>query len=194
MRLYRKSMPVTLCAALLASALLGLSPTSAETWPTKAINFVIPFPAGGSTDGIGRLIAKELAEKLDQNVIVDNRGGASGNIGAAAVARAAPDGYTLLLASTGPAAVNKLLNKALTYDPRKDFTPIIVIGVVPQVIVTSPSLPVKTLEELVEYTKKNPGKGQFRNSGHGTMAHISAISLAQATGLKSGPCHLSRIS
>ena len=172
----------SMVSAFVVAVFLVFTHTSsaiAQAWPTKSITLVIPFPAGGSTDGIGRPIANMLSERLGQQVIVENRGGAAGNIGAAAVARAAPDGYTLLLTSTGPVVTNKLLYKDLSFDPAVDFTPIGTIGIVPQVIIASPKLPVSNAKQLIEYGKANPGKLNFGNSGNGTMAHVSAVSFAR---------------
>jgi tripartite-type tricarboxylate transporter receptor subunit TctC len=160
------------------------APAAAQSWPARPVTLVVPFAAGGSTDGVARVIAKELGDKLGQNFLVENRGGAAGNVAGAAVAKAPPDGYTLLLATTGPAAVNKLLYKSLSFDPGKDFTPIVLIGIVPQAIVVAPRMPVSTLKELIDYAKARPGKLNFGNSGVGTMAHISAVSLARATGIE----------
>ena len=177
----------SIVSALFAVAALVVFQTSAavaESWPTKSITMVVPFPAGGSTDGIGRPIANMLAKKLGQDVIVENRAGAAGNIGAATVARAVPDGYTLLLATTGPAATNKLLYKNLSFDSATDFSPIAMIGVIPQVVMVSPKLPVSDLKQLVNLAKANPGKLNVGNSGNGTMAHIAATSFTREAGIQ----------
>jgi tripartite-type tricarboxylate transporter receptor subunit TctC len=177
----------SIVSAMVTVAILVAAQTSAavaQSWPTKSITLVVPFPAGGSTDGIGRPIANMLAKELGQEVVVENRAGAAGNIGAATVARAAPDGYTLLLATTGPAATNKLLYKNLSFDSATDFSPIAMIGVIPQVITVSPKLPVSDLKQLVEYAKANPGKLNIGNSGNGTMAHIAAVSFARQAGIQ----------
>jgi tripartite-type tricarboxylate transporter receptor subunit TctC len=173
-------------AVLIVAAIAGSiasMPAAAQTWPSRPVSLVVPFPPGGSNDGFGRVIAKELGERLGQNFVVENKGGATGNIAAVGLARAAPDGYTLMIASNGPAVINKLLNKSLAYDPIKDFTPIVVIGIVPQVIIASPNLPAKNLAELIALAKTRTGKINFGNSGYGTMAHIAAVSLARATGI-----------
>lgn len=172
-------------ALVVASALSALTSVSAraQNWPARPATLVVPFAAGGSTDGVARVIAKELAERLHQQFLVENRGGAAGNLAAAAVAKSQPDGYTLLLTTTGPAAVNKLLYKSLSFDPSKDFSPIILIGITPQVVVASPRLKTDTLKGLIAYANANPGKLNFGNSGIGTMAHITAVSLARAAGI-----------
>jgi tripartite-type tricarboxylate transporter receptor subunit TctC len=161
----------------------GTSAAFAEDWPTRPVTIVVPFGAGGATDGVARLIAKHLSEKLGQQFVIENRPGGAGNVASAAVARANPDGYTLLLGSTGPMAVNKLIYSSLGFDPGRDFSPIVLVGLIPQAIVVGKRLPVKSLKELVAHAKANPGKLNFGNSGVGAMAHITAVSLARAAGL-----------
>lgn len=177
----------TLLALILGVALAGAVGTARAAgaqWPTHPVTFVVPFGAGGSTDGVARLIAKHLSDDFGQQFIVENKPGAGGNIAGAYVAKAAPDGYTLFFATTGPAAVNKLLYKRISFNPDKDYAPVVLIGIVPQAIVASKKLPVKTLKDLIDYARAHPGALTFGNSGVGTMAHISAVSLAQATGIK----------
>jgi tripartite-type tricarboxylate transporter receptor subunit TctC len=161
----------------------GTRAAFAEDWPTRPVTIVVPFGAGGATDGVARLIAKHLSEKLGQQFVIENRPGAAGNVASAAVARANPDGYTLLLGSTGPMAVNKLIYSSPGFDPGRDFSPIVLVGLIPQAIVVGKRLPVKSLKELVAHAKANPGKLNFGNSGVGAMAHITAVSLARAAGL-----------
>ncbi len=182
MSLLRHALVVVHAAALLVVALTSTG--SADSWPTRPVTLVVPFSAGGSTDGVARVIAKELSERLGQQFVVENRAGAAGNLAAAAVAKAQPDGYTLLFTTTGPAAVNKLTYKSLPFDPVKDFSPIVLIGITPQAVVVSPRLKVGTLKELVAHAKASKDKLTFGNSGVGTMAHITAVSLARATGLQ----------
>ena len=158
-------------------------PATAQDYPTRAITMVVTFPAGGPTDGVARVLAQELSERLGQKVVVENRGGAGGMIGAAAVAKSAPDGYTLLLTSPGPLGYYRVLYKSLNYDPVKDFAPIALIGTIPQVIIVSPKLPVKTLKEFIAYAKANPGKVNIGDSGVGTTLHILAAQMAMMTGM-----------
>ena len=158
-------------------------PATAQDYPTRAITMVVTFPAGGPTDGVARVLAQELSERLGQKVVVENRGGAGGMIGAAAVAKSAPDGYTLLLTSPGPLGYYRVLYKAINYDPVKDFAPIALIGTIPQVIIVSPKLPVKTLKEFIAYAKANPGKVNIGDSGVGTTLHILAAQMAMMTGM-----------
>jgi tripartite-type tricarboxylate transporter receptor subunit TctC len=175
-----------LLAILPALALILVAPSTsiAQTWPTKTITIVVPFPAGGSSDVVARLVAAALSEKLGQQVITENRAGAAGNIGAAAVARAAPDGYTLLLATPGPGANNKLLYKSMPYDPERDLTPIIDIADTPVIMVTSPQAPVKTMAELISYAKAHPGKLNAGFPGNGTFGHLAVELLQRQAGIK----------
>jgi tripartite-type tricarboxylate transporter receptor subunit TctC len=172
-----------LLSATVAGVFAGASSAPAEDWPSRPVTIIVPFGAGGATDGVARLVAKHLSEKFSQQFVIENRAGGAGNVATAAAAKAKPDGYTLLLGSTGPMAVNKLIYRALPFDPGRDFSPIVLIGVVPQAIVVGKRLPVKNLKELVAHAKANPGKLNFGNSGVGAMAHITAVSLARAAGL-----------
>jgi tripartite-type tricarboxylate transporter receptor subunit TctC len=144
---------------------------------------VAAFPAGGPTDGIARVLAHELGERLKQRIVVENRGGAGGTLGAAMVAKSAPDGYTLLLSPTGPLGYYRALYKSLGYDPVKDFAPVALIGTIPQVIVVSPKLKAATLTEFIEHARANPGKVNIGDSGVGTTLHILAAQLALTTGI-----------
>jgi tripartite-type tricarboxylate transporter receptor subunit TctC len=156
----------------------------AQAWPSRPVTFVVPFPAGGNVDVLARSVAAELSEKLGQQFIVDNRAGAGGNIGGAVVAKAAPDGYTLLFGTPGPIATNKLMYKSLPYDPEKDLTPVALVAKSPLVIVAHPSTPAKDLKELIAYAKANPGKINAGNPGNGTLGHITSELLQQYTGIK----------
>ena len=178
-----RSIRLTFFMLAAAAMVAGARAASAEDWPTRPVTVVVPFGAGGATDGVARLIAKHLSEGLGQQFVIENRPGAAGNVASAAVARAKPDGYTLLLGSTGPMAVNKLIYSSLSFDPGRDFSPIVLVGLIPQAIVVGKRLPVKSLNDLVAYAKANPGKLNFGNSGVGAMAHITAVSLARAAGL-----------
>jgi tripartite-type tricarboxylate transporter receptor subunit TctC len=145
----------------------------AQEWPAKPVRIIVPFPAGGSADLLPRAVGEKLAEKWGQPVIVDNRPGAAGNIGADAVFRAEPDGYTLLSSPPPPLVINKLLYRKLTYDPDA-FVPITVIGAIPNVLLVHPKVPAKTVEELVAYAKANPGKLNYASQGSGTTSHLTA--------------------
>jgi tripartite-type tricarboxylate transporter receptor subunit TctC len=157
-------------AAVFAAVTFG---ASAQTYPTKPIRVVVPFPAGGTTDVLARAVAQKLTESLGQPAVVDNRPGAGGNIGAELVAKSAPDGYTLLMGTVGTHAINPSLYPKMPYDHVKDFAPVILVAGVPNVLVINPALPVNSVQELIAYAKANPGKLNFASSGNGTSIHLS---------------------
>ena len=175
MKRLRVAAPMILAAA---TAAFVPQPLAAQSWPARPVTLVVTFAAGGPTDGIARLLANELSEKIGQRVVVENRGGAGGNIGAASAAKAPADGYTLLMVSSGPGAVNKLIYKTLSYDPLKDFAPVVMVANVPTVILASPKLPVADLKDVVAYGKRNPNKLNVGNAGYGTGGHIAAVLFA----------------
>jgi len=157
----------------LASVGLSMPSASAADYPTKPIRLVVPFPPGGTTDILARAVAQKLSETWNQQVIVDNRPGAGGNIGSDLVAKAAPDGYTLVMGTVGTHAINPNLYAKMPYDHVKDFAPVILVAGVPNVLVVNPSLPVHSVKELIDYAKANPGKLNFASSGNGTSIHLS---------------------
>ena len=145
-----------------------------KAYPDKQVRLVIPFPPGGATDVIGRIMAQELSKSLNQQVVADNRAGDSGNIGADMVAKAPADGYTLLMGALTSHAINSNLEKgSIKYDLEKDFTPVAVVGVVPLVFVVNPSVPVKNMKEFIAYAKANPGKLTFASSGAGAPHRLA---------------------
>ena len=153
---------------------------SAQDYPNKTITIVVPFSPGGGVDTIARLLSEKLRTSLKQNVIVDNKAGGSGMIGAGAVAKAPSDGYTLLLGSAGETAINTFVYKnKMQYNPSKDLTPITLVTRIPNVLVINPSLPVKNMEELVVYAKKNPGKLTYSTSGVGNPQHLNGELLEE---------------
>ena len=162
---------MTLVVALLATVTIVV-PAMAQEYPTKPIKLIIPYPPGGATDVIGRIVALKLSEALGQQLIVDNRAGATGSIGAAAAATSTADGYTLLLGALTSHSINAALQPSLSFDLAKDFVPVGVVGQVPLVFVVNPKLPVKTLKELMDYTKKNPGVS-YASSGNGSPQHMA---------------------
>jgi tripartite-type tricarboxylate transporter receptor subunit TctC len=164
------------CAASIASA------QSAQPYPTKPIRIVVPFPPGGTSDILARAVGQKLAEEWKQQVIVDDRPGAGANIGAEIVAKAPPDGYTLLLASTIH-AINPSLYSKLAYDPVRDFTPITLIAATSQVLVIHNSLPVKTVKEFIAYAKKHPGELNYSSAGNGSQPHLTAELFKSMTGI-----------
>jgi tripartite-type tricarboxylate transporter receptor subunit TctC len=146
---------------------------SAQTFPNKPIKIIVPFPAGGTVDFFARVISSKLSDALGQSVLVENRAGAGGNIAAEAVAKAAPDGYTLLMGSE-IIAINTSLYSKIGYDPVKDLAPITLVGTVPNILIVHPSLPVNSVPELIALAKKSPGKISFASTGQGTSTHLSA--------------------
>ena len=174
-----------LAALLLALCMCGsLGAARAQSYPNRTITMVVPFPPGGSTSIVGRIIADKMSELLGQSIVVDNRGGAGGTVGSKSVAKSDPDGYTLLLGYTGTLAIAPSLYRNAGYDPRKDFEPIGMIGSSPSSLVVHPSFPAKTVAEFVAYAKANPGKVNFGSAGIGTVGHITGEYFAQATGIK----------
>ncbi len=170
---------------LLASAFLGLAATVgayAQAWPEKTVTLVVPFPAGGSTDSVARALSPRLTEKFKQTVIVDNKAGATGTIGATFVKRALPDGYTLLVTSLGPLAIAPHLIKGVQYDALKDFDTITVAVQAPNVLVVPANSPHKSLAEVVAFHKANPGKMTFASSGNGSSDHLTVELFWQQTG------------
>ena len=145
---------------------------AAQEWPSKPVRIIVPFPAGGSADLMPRAVAEKLAQKWGEPVIVDNRPGAAGNIGADAVFRADPDGYTLLSSPPPPLVINKLLYPRLSYDP-DEFVPISVIGAIPNVLLVNPQVPANTVAELIAYAKANPGKLNYASQGSGATSHLT---------------------
>jgi tripartite-type tricarboxylate transporter receptor subunit TctC len=165
---------IRICAAIAALALGALAgPLAAQTWPERPVTIIVPFPPGGSTDVIARFVAKGLGEKLGQQFVVENRAGAGGNIGGDQIAKAAPNGYTLGLGSSGPLANNKLLYANLPYDPVTAFTPIIMVGEIPVVIAISTKLQARTLKEFTDLARSQPGKFNAGSPGNGTVGHLT---------------------
>ncbi|MFO6421718.1 Bug family tripartite tricarboxylate transporter substrate binding protein [Hylemonella sp. W303a] len=159
---------------LALSVLLGLSSAAlAQAWPASPIKLVVTFPPGGSSDAAARIVAPKLAERLGQPVVVDNKPGAGGGLGLGQVAKAAPDGYTLVLASAGGLTANPSLYKNLAYDPQRDFAPITGFGTSPFVLAASATLPVKTVKDVIDLAKKDPGKLTYASGGNGTAMHLS---------------------
>ena len=171
-----------LCA--LVAGLFALPEAALAAYPDKPIRLVVPFPPGGATDVIGRVMAMRLTTVLGQTVIVDNRAGASGNIGADAVAKAAPDGYTLLLGAVTSHSINATLEKAtVKYSFEKDLVPVAIVGSVPLVFVVNPTVPVKTLKELIAYAKSKPGDLSFASSGAGGPQRLAAEMFKRSAGV-----------
>ena len=171
-------------AAATGAAMLPLAggAFAQEAWPAKPIKFVVPFPPGGATDILGRLAAAELNKAWGTQVVVENRGGAGGNIGAEAVARSPGDGYTMLVCTVGTHGINKSLYPKLGYDPEKDFVPVTLLALVPNVVVVHPSVKANNIKELIALLKANPGKIDFASSGNGTSIHLAGELFKSMTG------------
>ncbi|MGO4197150.1 Bug family tripartite tricarboxylate transporter substrate binding protein [Rhizobium sp. YAF28] len=166
-----RRMSLALGLGLLAAA-TGTA-ASAQSFPDRSITMIVPFAAGGSTDVVARIVAQKMSEDLGQQVIVQNVAGAGGNLGADNVARAAPDGYTILMGTVATHALNPLILKSTPYDAEKDFAPISLLVVVPNVLVVNPELPAKNVQELIALLKADPDKYSYASSGNGTPLHLS---------------------
>jgi tripartite-type tricarboxylate transporter receptor subunit TctC len=156
---------------------------AADTYPSRPIRMIVAYPPGGGTDQVGRVMADQLTATLGQNVVVDNRGGATGNIGTELAARAVPDGYTLLMGNVAPNAVNVSLFKKLGFDPVKDFAPVSLVAITPNILVAHPSIPVKTIKELIAYAKAKPGTLNFPSAGVGSSSHLAGELLKSLAGI-----------
>ncbi|GKT18409.1 tripartite tricarboxylate transporter substrate binding protein [Acidovorax sp. SUPP2522] len=171
--------------ALLATLALAPFLAGAQEWPTaKPITYVVPFTPGGSTDIIGRVLANKLGEALRQSVVVDNKPGQAGGIGASYVAKATPDGYTLLGGTISTHAINASLYKNLSYHPVKDFEPVALVATLPNVLIVNPALGVNSVKELIELLKKDPSKRMFASSGAGTSTHLAGEMFGDLIGVK----------
>jgi tripartite-type tricarboxylate transporter receptor subunit TctC len=173
----------TFAALLVATAALAV-PASAQDYPTRSVTIIAPFPAGASVDIIVRALGEHLTSKFGQTVLVENRPGAAGNIGAASVARANPDGYTLLMATTGQVSTNKFMYSGLTFDSEKDLEPIAVVGTAALLVTARPDAPFDTLKGLVDYAKANPDKINAGYPGNGTLGHITGELISQRQNVK----------
>ncbi|HEY9447568.1 MAG TPA: tripartite tricarboxylate transporter substrate binding protein [Burkholderiales bacterium] len=167
------------CAALVAVA----PPLAAQSYPSKPIRLIVPFPPGGSNDIVGRLIANELSGKLGQQVVVDNRGGAGGIIGSEIAAHAQPDGYTLLIASVAYAYNPSIYKSMLKFDPEKAFTPVTLLGTGPNALTVYPKLPVNSVKDLIALAKAKPGKLNYATAGIGSFQHLSSEMFRVLTGI-----------
>lgn len=163
---------------------LGASTAMAAGFPQRTVTMVVPFAAGGSTDVVARIIAEKMSEDLGQQVIVQNVAGAGGNLGADNVARAEPDGYTILMGTVATHALNPLILKSTPYDPQKDFAPVSLLVVVPNVLVVNPELPAKSVQELIALLKAEPDKWSYASSGNGTPLHLSGELFNSMAGTK----------
>ena len=175
----------TILALAFAASLVALTTAvgQAQTYPTKTIKIVVPYPAGGPTDLVGRTLAEALTKALKKTVIVENKVGAGGTIGSDSVVKSAPDGYTLLLGLMGPMSIAPKIAPNLPYDPQKDLAPIRLVALMPEVLVARPTLGLKTLGDVVAYGKANPGKLTIASAGNGGLPHLAAELLKRETGI-----------
>ena len=173
-----------LLSAVAVATLTFNLPAQAQDWPQRQVTIVVPFSAGGTTDMFARILANGMQQKFGKPFIVENRPGAGGNVGAGAVARAAKDGYTLLVGTVSTHAINPFLYKNLTYDTVKDFQPVSLIARLPNMLVVNPKIPAKTVAELVDHLKKNEGTLSYGSSGAGTSTHLASELFQLKTGTK----------
>ena len=170
-------------ACLFSAALIVGVSNAQMAYPTRTIRIVVPFAAGGTSDILARAIGPKLTEAWGQAVVIENRTGANGNVGADFVAKSPPDGYTMLLSDVGALAINPSVYPNMPFDPVRDFAPVIMVAYSPHVLGVHPSVPVGSVRELIEYAKANPGKLNFANSGNGGAPHLAGIAFAQRTGI-----------
>lgn len=161
---------LSVCAALAA---MNAVPALAQSYPSKPIRLIVPFPAGGATDILARALSQKLGEKIGQTVVVENRPGAGGTIGADAASKSVADGYTLLLATSSTHSIGPAINPKIPYNAELDFTPVAYVASSPNVVVIPNTLPVKTMREFIDYARKNPGKLNYASSGNGTIVHLT---------------------
>lgn len=171
-------------ALALAAILAPCHGVAAQEWPSRPVIFIVPFPAGSAVDSLARAVANALSENLGKQFVVDNRTGAGGNIGGAAAAKAAADGYTLLFGTPAPIAINRLMYKGLPYDSERDFTPVVLVAKSPLIIATKLDFPAKTFPELIAYAGQNPGKVNVGHPGNGTLGHITSALTQQLAGME----------
>jgi len=177
-----KSFLFVFLASLAVSFFISV-PAMAQPYPVKPVRFIIPYPPGGGSDTIGRPLAQKMSEGLGQQLVVENRGGANGNIGMEHVARSAPDGYTLVFALSAQLAINPGLYQKIPYDPVRDYAPISLLGAGGYILVVHPSLPVKSVKELVALARSRPGQIAYSSSGNGSGGHLAAVLLNSMTGI-----------
>src|SRR5262245_23705901 len=171
-------------AAVVAVSVLACGVASSQTWPSKPVRIVVPFAPGGTADTLGRLVAFHLGETFKESFLVENRGGAGGVIGSELVAKASPDGYTLVVSSVASHCIAPAMSKSFPFDPLRDFTHIALFGGPPGVLVINPSLPVNDLKQFVAYAKTESGKLAYGSPGNGTQGHLIAEQLKQVAGIQ----------
>ncbi|MEJ0075578.1 MAG: tripartite tricarboxylate transporter substrate binding protein [Alphaproteobacteria bacterium] len=170
-------------AAVLTTLALCAAPASAQTYPARPVQVIVPFAGGSASDVITRVLLERMGTTMGRRFIVDNRPGAGGNTGTAAAAKAEPDGYTLVMSTLGPLAANKTLFRELGYDPENDFEPISLFAHIPNIIVVSAKLPVKSLGEFIDYARKRPKEINYGSVGPGSSQHLAGVYFEQVTGI-----------
>jgi tripartite-type tricarboxylate transporter receptor subunit TctC len=178
-------LPLVLAGALAAAALAFgalVAPAAAQGFPSKPVKLVIPFPPGGSLDNVGRLLAQKLSEAWGQQVVIENKPGAGGNIGADAVAKSPPDGYTVVMGALSTHAVNPSLYKTMPYDAVRDFAPLSLVATTPNVLIVKAGMPIASVKDLVAYAKANPGKTNFGSGSNGSAGHLAGELFKLETG------------
>ncbi len=164
---------------------LGLAANAvAQDYPNRAIRMIVPFPPAGGTDNLARLLVSKVSAELGQSLVIENRAGAGGSLGAGAVAKAEPDGYTILLSTNSTHVIGPILNPAIGYDPMRSFTPVVFLAQSPSIMVVPLSLPVKTVREFIDYAKRNPGKLNFGSAGVGGIPHLSGERFKALAGIQ----------
>ncbi len=174
--------PISRTLIVAAGLALSVMNATAQSYPNKPVRLVVPFPAGGATDIFARVLSLKLGDRLGQNVVVENRPGAGGTIGADLVAKTTADGYTLLLATSSTHAIGPALNPKMPYDAANDFTPVAHVGNAPSIMLVPNSSPAKTLAEWLKYVRQNPGKLNYASSGNGTIVHLTTELFKAQTG------------
>lgn len=179
----RSRLMLACAAAAIGIAALAAPSAHAQSYPNKPITLIVPFPPGGPTDLVARVLAQTMSGQMGQQIIVDNRGGANGNIGSAAVAKAAPDGYTVLY-NTSSITLSPALYKSLPYDVQRDLAPVGLTATVPLALVVNPAIPANNVKEFIAYAKANPGKLSYGSAGNGNITHLGAFQFLQANGIQ----------
>ena len=176
--------PLIAALAVIIGTAFANAGASAQPWPTRPITMIVPFAAGGATDAIARMLAQRLSEGLGQQIVVENRAGAAGGIGALAAAKAAPDGHTILMATTSTHVILPLTQSNLGYDALKDFAAVGMVATAPNILIASPKLSANSVSELIAYAKSNPGKVNFASSGQGTITHLIGELFTNQAGIE----------
>ena len=173
------------CKVLLVTiAAFWAAPALAQGFPSKPVRLIVPYAAGGAADTIGRIVSQKMSQGLGQSIVVENRAGADGNIGAEAVAKATPDGYTILIGDVGNLTMGPAVRRSTPFDPERDFAPVTLLVAAPNIFAVHPSVPANTFRDFIAYAKANPGKVSYASSGTGGSAHLAGELLKKAAGMR----------